>query len=272
MTFEGFCQNGDNRRMSTYKLADHQWQKLHAFLQGHPRAYAGQEEKCPVSPKPLDIFWTPASSGVNCQPTLASGTVSSSATHAGKRTVSGPTCSNSSLKTRTRQRSCPTVQLYSPICAPRAAPKKGRQNEQCPGRSRGGFSSKIHLLVDALGFPLQFILTGGERHDLSHAESLLAPFHFDAVIADKGYDSDPLRELLTAKQVEVVIPSRHYRKQPRDYDRHRYKEGNIVERFINRIKCYRRIFTRYDKLARRFMAFLHFAAILIWLERNVNEP
>ena len=149
--------------------------------------------------------------------------------------------------------------------------RRGRQNEQCLGRSRGGFSSKIHLLVDALGFLLQFILTGGERHDLSQAESLLAPFHFGAVIADKGYSSDRLRELLTAKQVEVVIPPRRYRRQPHDYDRLRYKERNIVERFINRIKWYRRIFTRYDKLARRFMAFLHFAATLIWLERNVNE-
>ena len=150
--------------------------------------------------------------------------------------------------------------------------KRGRQNEQCLGRSRGGFSSKIHLLVDALGFPLQFILTGGERHDLSQAELLLAPFHFDAVIAEKGYSSDRLRELLTARQVEVVIPSRGYRKQPRDYDRIRYRERNIVERFINRIKWYRRMFTRYEKLARRYMTFLHFAATLIWLERNVNEP
>ena len=150
--------------------------------------------------------------------------------------------------------------------------KGGRQHKQGLGRSRGGFSSKIHLLVDALGFPLQFILTGGERHDLTQAESLLAPFHFGAVIADKGYDSDSLRELLTAKQVEVVIPSRRHRKQPHDYDRLRYRKRNIVERFINRIKWYRRIFTRYEKLARRFMAFLHFAATLIWLERNVNEP
>ena len=232
----------------------------------------GRRKSVAVSSKQFTGFCAPAHSGVNCQPTLASGTVSSSATHAGKRTVFGPTCSNSSRKTRTWQRSCPTVQLYAPICAPRAAPKKGHQREQCLGRSRGGFSSKIHLLVDALGFPLQFILTGGERHDLSQAESLLAPFHFDAVIADKGYDSDPLRELLTAKQVEVVIPSRRHRKPPRDYDRLRYKERNIVERFINRIKWYRRIFTRYEKLARRFMAFLHFAATLIWLERNVNDP
>ena len=78
--------------------------------------------------------------------------------------------------------------------------------------------------------------------------------------------------LLAAQQVEAVIPSRSYRKQPRDYDRLRYRERNIVERFINKIKWYRRIFTRYEKLARRFMAFLHFASTLFWLEQNVNEP
>ena len=150
--------------------------------------------------------------------------------------------------------------------------KRGRQQEQCPGRSRGGFSSKNHLLVDTLGFPLQFILTAGERHDLSQAESLLGPFHYDAIIVDKGYDSDPLRELLVAKQVEVVIHSRRYRKQQRDYERLRFRERNIGERFINKIKWYRRIFTRYEKLARRFLAFLHFAATLLWLERNVNDP
>ena len=122
------------------------------------------------------------------------------------------------------------------MCAAGGSKKGDAGQEQCPGRSRGGFSSKIHLLVDALGFPLQFSLTVRERHDLSKAESLLAPFHFYAVIAANGYDSDPLRELLTAKQIEVVIPSRRYRKQPRDYDRLRYRERNIVERLINRIK------------------------------------
>ena len=105
---------------------------------------------------------------------------------------------------------------------------------------------------------------------MTQAESLLAPFHFDAVIADKGYDSDPLRELLAAQQVEVVIPFSSNRKQPRHYDRIRYRERNIVERFINKIKWYRRIFTRYEKLARRFMALWHFASTLIWLKRNVN--
>ena len=105
---------------------------------------------------------------------------------------------------------------------------------------------------------------------MSQAESLLAPFHSDAVIADKSYHSDPLRDLLAAQQVEVVVPSPRYRRQPRDYDRIRYRERNIVERFINKIKWYRRIFTRYKKLARRFMTFLHFASTLIWLEQNVS--
>lgn len=105
---------------------------------------------------------------------------------------------------------------------------------------------------------------------MTQAESLLTPFDYDAVIADKGYDSDSLRELLADQQVEVVIPSRSNRKQPQDYDRIRYRERNIVERFINKLKWCRRISTRYEKLARRFIAFLHFASTLIWLRRNVN--
>ena len=149
---------------------------------------------------------------------------------------SGPTCSNFSPKTQTWQRSCPTVQLDAPICAQQAVPKKGAPARQGLGRSRGGFSGKIHLLVDALGFPLQFILTGGERHDLSQAESLLAPFHFDAAIADKDYSSDLLGELVTARQVEVFIPSsRLSQATARDNDRLRYRKRNIAERFINRV-------------------------------------
>ena len=104
---------------------------------------------------------------------------------------------------------------------------------------------------------------------MTQAESLLASFDFDAVIADRGYDSDPLRELLGAQQVEVVIPCRRNRKEPRDHDRDR----NIVEHSIDKIKWYRRIFTRYERLAaRRFMAFLHFASTLIWLEGSINGP
>ena len=206
----------------------------------------GKRKSVAVVLRQFTGYCAPAASGVNCQTVMASGTVYSSATHAGKRTVSGPTCSNSSPRTQTWQRLCPTALLYAPICAQRAGQKGEGRQEQCPGRSRGGFSSKIHLLVDALVFPLKFILTGSERHDMSQAELLPAPFHFDAIIADKGYDSDPLRELLAAQQVEVVIPFRRYRKQPWDYDRVRYRERNIVERFINKIKWYRQTAWRWE--------------------------
>ena len=92
----------------------------------------GKRTSVAVSSKQFTGFCAAAHSGVNCQPTLASGTVSSSATHAGKRTVFGPTCSNSSRKTRTWQRSCMTVQLFAPLCAPRAVPKKGASERAVP--------------------------------------------------------------------------------------------------------------------------------------------
>ena len=226
----------------------------------------GRRKSVAVSLKQFTGFCAPAPSVVNCQPTLASGTTLSSATRAGKRTVSGPTCSNFSPKTQTWQRSCPTVQLDAPVCAQQAVPKNGAPARQGLGRSRGGFSGKIHLLADELRFPLQFILTGCERHDLSQAESLLAPFHFDAAIADKDYSSDLLGELVTARQVEVFIPSsRLSQATARDNGRLRYRKRNIAGRFINRAKWFRRIFTRNEKLPRRFMAFLHISASLMWL-------
>lgn len=147
--------------------------------------------------------------------------------------------------------------------------KNGGQAQQALGRSRGGFSTKIHLLVDALAgthwVPLRFILTGGERHDITQAQTLLASFQVENVIADKSYDADPFLEVIAAQDAKAVIPPRKNRLEQRTYDKHLYRERHLVECFINKIKWFRRIFTRYDKLARRYTAFLHFAAALIWL-------
>ena len=122
------------------------------------------------------------------------------------------------------------------ICAAGGSKKGGAsKNSAWGGAGVASAASSISSSM-RLAFPLQFILTGGERHDMSQAESLLAPFQFDAVIADKGYSSDPLREPLAAQQIAVVIPPRRYRKR------------NIVERFINRTERFRRIFTRNEKL------------------------
>ncbi len=141
--------------------------------------------------------------------------------------------------------------LRPPAC--RWRPKK--RGPQALGRSCGGFGTQIHSLVDALGNPIGFTLTGAEQADISQAPALLdqAP-SAGTVIADEGYDADAWVERLESQQVEAVIPPRSNRKSPRDYDRHRYKARNLVERFFNPLKQFRRIATRYEKLAAHFTA------------------
>ncbi|HWA97470.1 MAG TPA: IS5 family transposase [Pirellulales bacterium] len=148
-----------------------------------------------------------------------------------------------------------------------AAGAKKNTGPQALGRARGGFGTKIHGLVDALGNPLGFTLTGAEQADITQAQTLLdqAP-GTGAVIADKGYDADALIETITARNAEAVIPPRSNRKHLRDYDRHRYRARNLVERCFNLLKHYRRIATRYEKLSQHFAAMLYCRCILLWLK------
>jgi transposase len=150
-------------------------------------------------------------------------------------------------------------------CAAGASKKNGGQAAQALGRSRGGFSTKIHAVVDALGNPLDFVLTGGQRHDITQAPTLLQGLRCDYVIGDKGYDDDHLIRIIGEMGAIPVIPARKNRTQPRDYDKHLYKERHLVECFFNKIKWFRRIFSRFDKLDRSFASFLSFVATLIWL-------
>ncbi len=86
-----------------------------------------------------------------------------------------------------------------------------------------------------------------------------------AVLADKGYDSDRLCKKIIEQGGEIVIPPRRHRKMPRLYDKHLYKERNAVERFFNKLKHFRRVATRYDKLLDNFFGFVKIAAIALWL-------
>lgn len=150
------------------------------------------------------------------------------------------------------------------MCRWRADPKGG-QSAQGLGRSRGGFTSKIHILVDALGNPLRFILTGGQVHDSSLASALLGEYTAEHIIGDKAYDDLAFIRLVEATGAIAVIPPRKNRRQSRVYDKHLYKERHLVECFINKLKYYRRVFARYDKLAEHFLGFIYFASTLIWL-------
>jgi transposase len=136
---------------------------------------------------------------------------------------------------------------------------------QSLGRSRGGCSTKIHLATDALGNAVRFILTGGERNDITQAEALVADLVADHVIADKGYDAEPFVIKLKARNSEVVIPSRRNRKEQRELDTHLYKERHLIENQIGKLKQFRRVFSRFDKLAKNYLSFIYLASTVVWL-------
>lgn len=119
--------------------------------------------------------------------------------------------------------------------------------------------------VDALGNPLRFILTGGHRHDMTQAKALIEGLTFENLIADKAYDSDEFLHFILKLDANPVIPPHANRRKSREYDKHLYRERHLVECFIGKIKHYRRIFSRFDKLAKRYLGFLQFAAALIWI-------
>jgi transposase len=127
-------------------------------------------------------------------------------------------------------------------------------------------STKIHALVDALGNPVAFFLTGGQAHDLDGADALLADMKASTLVADKAFDADKrVIEPLQAAGKSYVIPPKPNRKIQRWYDKEIYKERHLIENFFCRLKQFRAIATRYDKTARNFLAGVHCTAALILL-------
>lgn len=127
-------------------------------------------------------------------------------------------------------------------------------------------STKIHVAGDALGNPVRLIGSPGQRNDIAFAQELIEGFAAEATIADKGYDADPLCDRIAKTGGEAVIPPKRNRTFKRPYDAELYKERNIIERFFNKLKQFRRVATRYDKLLANFMGFVKLAAIAIWLK------
>lgn len=118
---------------------------------------------------------------------------------------------------------------------------------------------------DALGNPVALSLTPGQAADINQAVPLLEQVEPDALLADKGYDSDALVEALEERGITPVIPPKANRREPRKTDFALYRERNLVERFFNRLKQYRALATRYDKLANTFLAAVALVCVLFWL-------
>ena len=134
------------------------------------------------------------------------------------------------------------------------------------GRSRGGLTTKIHARVDAKGRPVRLLISPGNDHDITAAEALLDGLEKKAiVIADKGYDADRVRAHIRAQGAIPNIPNRSNRKKKFRWKKAIYRQRNHVERFFNKLKQFRRIATRYDKLGATFLAFIQLAAIRISL-------
>lgn len=120
-------------------------------------------------------------------------------------------------------------------------------------------------MVDALGNPVRWVLTGGEVADITQAQPLLQGLEAEAVLGDKGYDADAFIDSIQATGAVAVIPPKCNRLVQRSFDRHLYKDRNLVERFFNRIKQFRRIATRYEKLARNYLSFFNLVCAYIWI-------
>jgi transposase len=144
----------------------------------------------------------------------------------------------------------------------------GGQLAQAMGRSKASLSTKMHFACDALGYPLGFIITGANVSDFDQAKPLLNA-HLKAgshAIMDKGYDSDAIRAYVNQLGGVAVIALHPSRAQKPAFDEHLYRERHRIENLFARLKHYRRIATRYEKLHATFAAMLSLACILVWLK------
>jgi transposase len=138
---------------------------------------------------------------------------------------------------------------------------------QAIGKSRAGNTTKIHLAVDSYGLPIEFVITGGETHDSKAASDLIEQLPpTEAIIADKGYDSEAIREQIEKKGARAVIPRKSNSvigNDGMDWTLYRYR--HLVENAFARLKQFRALATRYDKLKRIYESTVAMACGFLWL-------
>ena len=135
------------------------------------------------------------------------------------------------------------------------------------GRTRGGLNTKLHAIVDGLGYPVEFMLSAGNDHDSVHAVELLEKVEISGsnVLADRACGAKAIRAYISEQGAGYVIPPQSNISEPWPVDWWLYKERHLVECFFQKLKWFRRIATRYDKLDASFLAFVYLASIAILL-------
>ena len=134
------------------------------------------------------------------------------------------------------------------------------------GRSRGGLTTKIHALVDANGLPVVLKLTPGQAHDGRSAADMLDTLGDGHILlADRAYDSNALRDAMDKRGAWACIKPISTRKDRPAFSPFLYRYRNLVERFFNKLKHFRAIATRFEKLPENYLALVKLVAIKIWL-------
>jgi transposase len=148
--------------------------------------------------------------------------------------------------------------------APLGARRQRGARAQSIGTSRGGPTTKIHVVADVLGRPAVIHLTPGNASDVTVAPEAVAavPGRLKRLVADRGYDADAFRRTLKARGTTPIIPGRRNRKRPIRHDETRYKDRWRIEAAFCRLKDFRRVATRYDKLAANFASAIAIAAVV----------
>ena len=142
-----------------------------------------------------------------------------------------------------------------------------KTKDKAVGRTRGGLNTKLHAVVDNLGRPIEFLLSPGNGNDCTHAVELLEQVEITEsnILADRAYGAKEIREYISGQGASYTIPPRRNVSEPWPVDLELYKRRNVIERFFQKLKWFRRVATRYDKLDSSFLAFVYLASISILL-------
>ena len=159
---------------------------------------------------------------------------------------------------------CSQIKLHQ-----HGANSPGGQASRAIGRTKGRLNTKLAAMVDARGHVVAVSLAPGQRHDLKAMAPLVPALLGKRASGDKGFDAGTFRTTLHGNRVRVCIALRRNRRRPMSFHRGYYRRRHRVENFFRRIKHFRRISTRYEKLTLTFLTFVQFAAVLDWLTHEV---
>ncbi len=214
----------------------------------------------------------PAGSFTSCAPARRGATFRNAAGRMQQSATAGPGKGCGSACSRRWRRARRDLFISStPRCA-RPPARRGRKKggpDHAIGRSRGGLSTKIHVVVDGRGLPRRFVITPGQASDKAAVPALLDGLEpARDTVADRGYDARTILKLIADHGSCPHIPTQRDRREQRSVSHDLYRQRNLVERFFNKLKHFRGIATRYHKLARNFLAAIALACIRLWIKTN----